>query len=110
MNKKYTLYTNSNKDIIAVATYDGQSVRGVAKCDPRDEYNYEFGAALATARCAEKVAKRHYTKLAQELAEIDELLESVQIYRDKVANLYEKAVADLISANHTANEIYNSVN
>ena len=57
--EKYHFYVGKNK-IVAVSTYAGKTVRGVAKCDPRDEFDIEKGKALAAARCAERVAaKRH---------------------------------------------------
>ena len=44
--------------VVAVSTYEGRTVRGVAKCDPRDEFNIEKGKMLAAARCNAKVAQK----------------------------------------------------
>ena len=46
------------KKVIAYSTYAGQSVRGVAKCAPDDEFDVEFGKKLAAARCDVKVARK----------------------------------------------------
>ena len=46
------------KKIVAYSTYAGQSVRGVAKCAPDDEFDIEFGKKLAAARCNVKVARK----------------------------------------------------
>ena len=36
---KYKVFTNSKNEIIAVSTYAGKTVKGVAKCDPRDSFD-----------------------------------------------------------------------
>ena len=59
--EKYKYYTTNNK-VIAVSTYAGKTVRGVAKCDPRDTFDLEKGKILAAKRCNEKVAKRRYAR------------------------------------------------
>lgn len=59
--EKYHFFTSKNK-IVAVSTYAGKSVRGVAKCDPRDEFDMEKGRALAAARCAERVAAKRQAR------------------------------------------------
>ena len=52
--------------VIAVSTYAGKEVRGVAKCDPRDEFDLEFGKQLAAARCAYKIAEKRKTRAIAE--------------------------------------------
>lgn len=59
--EKYRFYVGKNK-IVAVSTYAGKTVRGVAKCDPRDEFDIEKGKALAAARCAERVAAKRQAR------------------------------------------------
>lgn len=63
--EKYHFYVGKNK-IVAVSTYAGKSVRGVAKCDPRDEFDMEKGRALAAARCAERVATKRQARAKAE--------------------------------------------
>ena len=43
-------YYKHNNEIVAVTSYQGKTIRAVAKCDPDDEYSYDFGKDLATAR------------------------------------------------------------
>jgi hypothetical protein len=52
--------------VIAVSTYAGKEVRGVAKCDPRDVFNLEFGKELAAARCAYKIAEKRKARATTE--------------------------------------------
>lgn len=64
--EKYHFYYGPNK-VIAVSTYGGKVVRGVAKCDPRDSYDVEKGKQLAAARCAAKVAEKRRVRANKEL-------------------------------------------
>ena len=72
---KYKFYTNNENTIVAVSSYAGRPVRGVAKCDPRDSFDFASGEKLAAARCnvkvAEKRAKRAERKYAEALAEFN---------------------------------------
>ncbi len=64
--EKYKFYTNGSR-VIAVSTYAGKVVRGVAVCHADDEFSLEKGKQLAALRCAEKIAtkrlKRAHTKV-----------------------------------------------
>ena len=65
------------KKVVAYSTYAGQSVRGVAKCAPDDEFDVEFGKKLAAARCNVKVARKRL-KRALEMRDVawDEYLKA----------------------------------
>lgn len=54
---KYRYYTNGENVVVAVASYAGRTIRGVAKCSEQDEFNLETGKKLAAARCAMKIAR-----------------------------------------------------
>lgn len=73
-NPSYRIYETPNK-VIAVSSFAGQTVRGVAKCNPADEFDSEKGACLAAARCgvkiAEKRVKRAYNKVDEAKAAVD---------------------------------------
>ena len=57
---KYRYFTNGKSKVVAVSTYAGKPVRGIAKCDPKDNFNIEAGKKLAAARCNYKVAVKRY--------------------------------------------------
>lgn len=61
---KYRFYTNGNR-IIAVSTYAGKTVRGVAICHPEDKFDLETGKRLAAARCNEKIAAKRLDRAAK---------------------------------------------
>lgn len=62
---KYKFYVSGNK-VIAVSTYAKKIVKGYAKCDPRDEFDLEFGKKLAAARCAYKIAEKRRKRATAE--------------------------------------------
>ena len=66
---KYRYYTNGKNVVVAVASYAGQTIRGVAKCSEQDEFNLETGKELAAARCAVKIAKAResFTKTQRDM-------------------------------------------
>ena len=70
---KYSFYTDGKTKVIAVSTYAGKVVRGVAKCDVNDTFSFEKGKELAAARCNEKIAKKRFTR-AQNM-HVDMLIE-----------------------------------
>ena len=44
--------------MICESTYAGRTVKGIAKCSPEDEFDYEYGCNLALARCDAKIAEK----------------------------------------------------
>lgn len=56
--KKYRYFTDEKSKVVAVSSYAGRPVRGIAKCNPDDEFDLEFGKELAAARCNAKIAKK----------------------------------------------------
>lgn len=70
--EKYKFYVGKRADgtpykVIAVSSFAGQPVRGVAVCNPRDEFDLEKGKALAAARCNFKVAQKRYRRAMEKL-------------------------------------------
>ena len=85
---KYRFYDNGNK-VIAVSSYAGRQVRGVAKCDPRDSFDKEKGMQLAEARCNLKVAEKRavrsevqYKKAIVALGQAERRLNDMKNYFD----------------------------
>ena len=47
-----------NRTVVALSTFAGMTVRGVARCAPEDAWNVELGKQLAEARCSAKIAHK----------------------------------------------------
>ena len=81
--EKYRYYFNGNR-VIAVSTYGGKTVRGVAICHPEDSFNVELGKRLAAARCNEKIAIKRYARANRRL---DEALKDVEKATEHMHNM-----------------------
>lgn len=83
--------------VIAVSTYAGKTVKGRAKCDPRDGFDLEKGKKLAAARCAEKVAKKRAKRAVRKFADALNKHREAKCYLDKMSQYVidsEKAYED----------------
>ena len=106
---KYRIYTsNDNKTIIAVSSFAGKTVKGIAKCDPADIPNLEKGIDLAILRCDEKIATkkmaRGYQKLEiakKELAAAEKYYEQMEQYCADAEKKLLAATNDLIEFQDT---------
>lgn len=100
-NPTYKFYTAGNM-VAAVSSFAGKKVRGVAKCNPNDNFDLEKGKALAAARCGEKVArkrvKRAYAKIDEARAQLDVAVrnyEEALSYQNDAEIKYNDAVFEL---------------
>jgi hypothetical protein len=80
----YRFYKHGNR-IIAVSTYAGRVVRGIATCAEEDTYDEEYGKRLAAARCNYKVAvkrrERAFNKAVEAAANLERAQKQVEKYR-----------------------------
>lgn len=88
--EKYKFYTAHNK-IVAVSTYEGRTVRGVAKCDPRDAFDLEKGKELAAARCNQKVAIKRKRRAEREFKKAMADHDKATKHLNKMTDYYEDA-------------------
>lgn len=72
-NYNYKYVVIPCEKVIAISTYAGRTVKGVAKCHPNDTFDVEFGKKLAAARCNEKIAYKRLTRALNKFGEaVDE--------------------------------------
>ena len=105
---KYSFYTDEKTKVVAVSTYAGKTVRGVAKCDVNDTFSLEKGKELAAARCNEKIAKKRLTRAQN--AHADAMVEYLKLMRKLDKNIsYKKdsQVAAIEAQNHVATILKN---
>ena len=103
MKSKYKFYNDGKNKIVAVSTYAGKTVRGVAKCDPRDNFDMAKGEDLAMARCAEKIATKRMHRAQKELAKAERAAEAAQRRVDKMKSYVADSSAAWMIA--TANRV-----
>lgn len=63
---RYQFYTDGSGKTICLSSYAGKTVRGIAKCNPSDNYNEVTGKMLARARCDAKVANKRFRNAKKE--------------------------------------------
>lgn len=103
-NYRYVITPNK---VIALSTYAGRTVRGIAKCHPNDVFDEEAGKALAAARCNEKIAAKRYARARKkydetynELIAFETKIHKVSDYLKDSYEAYKEAkrdVADFLS-------------
>lgn len=82
---KYKFYKAKDK-VFAVSTFAGKTVKGVAKCDPRDTFDEDYGKELAAARCAEKIAKKRLARAKKKMVDARKAWEKASAYYDDMFN------------------------
>ena len=80
---------NGKQTVSARSTYAGKTVKGYAKCDPRDEFDVEKGKELAAARCNARIAEKRFKRAQKKVAEAQAMVEMAQKYlaSDSVRNV-----------------------
>lgn len=86
----YQFYRHGNK-VVCVSSFAGKSVKGVAKCDPADEFDYEYGKSLAQARCDLKVGLKRFQRAK-------ELYKEALVEEEKARNKLLKRIEYLVDA------------
>lgn len=102
---KFFIHKGVNKankpvhEVVAVSTYAGKTVKGVAKVDPQDTFSEKAGKELAAARCNQKIAYKRMKRSEQKLAEAKAQLEQAQRFFDKMTTYNSDAIDELNEAN-----------
>lgn len=78
----------SGPQVIAISSYAGQKVRGIAKCHVNDIENFdeEYGKKLAALRCAERIAEK---RMVRSVRKIHEAMENYEKARKHLSDMYE---------------------
>lgn len=97
---KYRVENYVRKDgvkvIMVLTHYAGKTVRGIAKCNPADEFNMERGEELAKARCNYEVAKKRAKNANQKRLWAEMQRDKANLLCDKMQD-YETAALKEVS-------------
>lgn len=103
---KYRFYFDEkNKTVIAVSTYAGKTVKGYAKCDPRDEFDKEAGKKLAAARCNERIAHKRHARASKKIVEAQRLLEDARLHYEKMTEYFDDSQREASEASINVQKI-----
>lgn len=98
---------NGSKQITALSTYAGKTVKGYAKCHPEDEYNYGDGMTLAAARCNEKIAEKRVKRAEKCLKDAKEQLAKAERLVNDMKDYYTDSIEKLAEARNEIEDILN---
>lgn len=97
--EKYRYYVNEKKrEVIAASTYAGHTVRGRAKCDPRDEFDIQKGKDLAAARCAAKIAEKRVARATKKVTFAQVQFDEAQEYLSRMNDYWFDARTEVEDA------------
>lgn len=101
---RYKIYKSGFK-VVAVGSFAGKAVRGIAKCDPEDTFYSKIGEELAMARCDTKIAAKRvkHAKAKREAAlkafnEAKAFLAKMDAYCERAAEQAKEAQDNLNKA------------
>ena len=104
--EKYKYYhSKRTNEVIAVSTYAGKVVKGKAKCNSTDEFDFETGKKLAAARLSARVSrlrKQNAHRLGQKA--LHQLIEA-QRYFNKMERYFWDACDEVEYTEAQLNEI-----
>lgn len=106
----YKIYKSekSNK-IVALSSFAGKTIKGVAKCDPSDSFSTEFGVELAVARCNSKVASKRVKYAAKKLIDAQVTLEEAQKQFELMFAYYNDSIRRSKEADDEVESILDSI-
>ena len=97
------------RKIVALASYAGKPVRGIAKLNPTDEYNFGSGMELAAARCNLKIAEKRQARATAKYNEAMAKLYEASEYLEAMKHYYRDSTDALEIAQNDLNEILSSL-
>ena len=95
--EKYHFYVHGNR-VIAVSTYAGKAVRGVAVCANDDTFDIEKGKQLAAARCNAKIAKKRLARAEAKIREACEDAKKADAHLERMGVYYSDSLQALWEA------------
>ena len=101
---QFKVYEHINEDntkssiVMAISTYNGKIVKGVAKCMSSDSFDLETGKKLAAARCDLKVCEKRKKALEKKRAEIAKKLQELTHYYIRISNNYDDAIDECVKS------------
>ena len=92
--------------IAAVSSFAGKPVKGYADCHPNDEFDREYGRALAAARCAEKIAAKRCNRAYNKVDEAKALVNAAMAHLQKMMRYEADAEASYNIASYDLAAIF----
>lgn len=91
-------YVVTPTKVIALSTYAGKVVRGVAKCSPQDKFDVDYGKELAAARCNLKVAQKRLKRAGKVYTAASKAMRLAERDCDFAVDYWERSNQELFEA------------
>ena len=91
MKKNYRFYSTADR-VIAVSTYAGRIVRGVAICAENDQFSIEIGKKLAAARCNAKIAHKRRNRAERKFKEAVDAMKAAEAQLAKMTHYFNDSM------------------
>ena len=101
INYKYVVMPTK---VIALSTYAGRTVRGIAKCHPNDNFDEEYGKKLAAARCNAKIAEKRYARALKKYNEYVKRIHEMELECSDVCDYLRSSAEKLKAAKEELND------
>lgn len=111
----YVTYDRKNEDgtiskiTLAMSTYCGKVVKGVAKCTPTDDFDPEMGIKLAAARCDLKVCLKRKDRAMKKMSEVAQQIEELKLEYDKLHKYVDDSIVECWKASKRLSDIENNL-
>lgn len=108
--KRYRIFRDEESGkIVAVASFAGKAVRGIAKPNPTDVDNPEIGEKLAILRCAKKINTKRLANAEKKLAKAKAELEIAQAHYDQMVRYCKDADEETVEIDNEMEKLMNSI-
>lgn len=97
--RRYHFYQNAdNGTIVCTTIYKGRMIRGIAKCNPEDNFDISIGKKLAYLRCRAKFMRKKLIRAKKVLAEASNALTFAKLNFGKACEFVDDSEAQLRNA------------
>jgi hypothetical protein len=107
--EKYKFYQFKNHHggitVVAASTYGKKTVKGYAKCNANDDFDFEKGKELAAARCALKIAEKRNKRAAEKYMEASKELDAAMNRFAEMKTYFMDSVDQVDEAIEKVNEL-----
>lgn len=107
----FVVYDKKNSDntiskiVVALSTYCGKVIKGVAKCSSEDEFDIEKGKKLAAARCDFKVCQKRTKRAKMKHSNALNQLLKAEAYYYKMENYYKDSIKESLDSLQRLSEL-----
>jgi hypothetical protein len=107
---RYRIYRDEETGkTVAVASFAGRAVRGIAKFNPNDTFDPAIGEQLAILRCAQKINVKRVVNAERKLADAKKALEDAQKHYEYMEQYLRDADEETIVISNNLEKLLNSI-